>query len=214
MDTQILELVVRFFVLTVSLTIHEASHAGSAYYLGDDTSARMGRLSLNPLVHMDPLGSLMILMGMPIGWAKPVPVNPFRFKDMRRDMALVSFAGPASNLVLGALFCFIFFATNTVIMGTSWVQIILLFVHMNFALAVFNLLPLYPLDGSKVLPLLLPGKLASRYEEAIARFSYWPLMILVLMESFTSRGPLRLWFELWGPVLSPIYRIFGVPSYW
>jgi Zn-dependent protease len=214
MDREIIELLVRFFVLTVSLTIHEFSHAWSAYRLGDDTAARMGRLSLNPLVHLDPVGSLMIVTGMPLGWAKPVPVDYFRLRDPRRDGALVAFAGPASNLVLGTFFCAIFFAISYQTVGTAWFQLLLVFIHINFALAIFNLLPLYPLDGSKVLPLFLSRRAADRYEQIIERFGFWPLMLLFLFEFTGARGPLRLWFDLWGPVIRPIFRVFGVPAFW
>ncbi|MEO7423681.1 MAG: site-2 protease family protein [Fibrobacteria bacterium] len=89
-------LLLRFFVLTVSLTFHEAAHAWAAFRLGDDTAKRMGRLSLNPLVHMDPLGSLMIFGRMPIGWAKPVPVDARNLRNPRTGMQLVAFAGPLS----------------------------------------------------------------------------------------------------------------------
>jgi Zn-dependent protease len=209
MDKEITELVVRFFVLTVSLTIHEFSHAWSAYRFGDDTAARAGRLSLNPLVHMDPIGSLLILTGMPIGWAKPVPVDTFRMRDPKRDGALVALAGPVSNLILGTVFCAVFYFMSYRAFGTGWFQLLILFIHINFSLAIFNLLPLYPLDGSKVLPLLLPKAAAMRYVQTLERLGFWPLLLLFLL-----REPLRWWFELWNPLLQPIFHVFGVPSFW
>src|ERR1700693_380637 len=104
MDRELVELLVRFFVLTVSMTIHEFPHAYAAYRFGDDTAARAGRLTLNPLAHLDPVGSLLILTGMPLGWAKPVPVDFLRLRDPRRGGALVALAGPASNFLLGIIF--------------------------------------------------------------------------------------------------------------
>jgi len=214
MDREIVELLVRFFVLTVSLTIHEFSHAYSAYHFGDDTAARAGRLSLNPLVHLDPVGSLLILTGMPLGWAKPVPVDYFQLRNPKRDGSLVALAGPLSNFVLGTCFCAVFFFMSYRAFGTGWFQLLILFIHINFSLAVFNLIPLYPLDGSKVLPLFLPKHMADRYEETIARFGMWPLLLLFLVEMPGIRGPIHWWFEIWNPLLSPIFRVFGVPSFW
>jgi Zn-dependent protease len=214
MEQGTIEIVVRFFVLTVSLTVHEFSHAWSANRLGDDTAARMGRMSLNPLVHLDPVGSLLILTGMPLGWAKPVPVDFLRLRDPRRGGALVALAGPASNFLMGILFSAVFLAMSYQAGGTGWFQLLNYFIQINFSLAIFNLLPLYPLDGSKVLPMFLPRHAAERYEETIGKFGFWPLLLLFLLELPGFRGPLHLWFDLWNPVLRPVLRVFGVPSFW
>ena len=214
MEQTTIDLIVRFFVLTVSLTVHEFSHAWSAYRFGDDTAARMGRMSLNPLVHLDPIGSLLILFGMPIGWAKPVPVDVYRLRDPRRHGSLVALAGPASNFVIAIVCCAIFAFMSRQALSMGSFQLLVWFIQINFGLAIFNLLPLYPLDGSKVLPLLLTRQAADRYEETMNRLGFWPLLILFLPAVMGFQGPLMLWFDLWRPVLRPILNVFGVPALW
>ena len=203
---------VRLFVLTVSLSFHEAAHAWMAFRLGDDTAKREGRLTLNPMAHFDPLGTLMIVFG-PIGWAKPVPVNPNRLDNPRVGMPLVAFAGPLSNIILGVI-SLILFAIVTRFMGggEGWYVLLKAFIAINFALAVFNLLPIYPLDGSKVLGLFLPKDWADRYEETMVRWGMYPLILIILWGTFGSGGPINWWFGLWEPVLNPIARLFGVYS--
>ena len=202
----------RFFVLTVSLSIHEFSHAWAAFRLGDDTAARMGRMTINPLVHLDIVGSMMILFGMPLGWAKPVPVDIMRLRDPRRDGSLVALAGPVSNIILGVLFCAAFSFLG--FRGFGWYRLLTFFIQVNFGLAIFNLIPLYPLDGSKVLPLFLSRRAADRYDEMITKWGIWPLGILFLPAILGFKGPLNLWFALWGPVLRPLLNLFGVPALW
>ncbi len=214
MEREIVELILRFFVLTVSLTLHEFSHAWTAFRLGDDTAARMGRLTLNPLAHLDPVGSLLILTGMPLGWAKPVPINPSRMRDPRRDGSLVALAGPVSNLILGVLFCAVYSVLSYRFIGTGWFLLISFFIHVNFSLAIFNLIPLYPLDGSKVLPLFLSRDAADRYERTLEKLGFWPLLLIFLLDMSGGHGPLHWWFQLWNPLLRPIFRLFGVPSFW
>lgn len=212
MQQDTVDIIVRFFVLTVSLSIHEFSHAWAAYRLGDDTAARMGRMTINPLVHLDIMGSLMILFGMPLGWAKPVPVDVGRLRDPRRDGSLVALAGPVSNIILGILFCVAFSFLG--FRGFGWYRLLTFFIQVNFGLAIFNLLPLYPLDGSKVLPLFLSRKAADRYDEMISKWGIWPLGILFLPAILGFKGPLNLWFALWSPVLRPLLNLFGVPEFW
>lgn len=168
-DIDLPQLAVAFAILIASLTFHEAAHAWTANKLGDPTARMLGRLSLNPTVHVDLIGTIVfpliaIVTGFPlIGWAKPVPVDMRNLQHPRRDFAIVAIAGPISNLVLAAAGALIFTlwganaatATNELI-ATGLIR----FVLLNVLLAVFNLLPIPPLDGGNVLMGILPESLA------------------------------------------------------
>ncbi|WP_456386029.1 site-2 protease family protein [Desulfolithobacter sp.] len=164
-----------------ALTFHELAHGYVAYSLGDPTARNAGRLTLNPLKHLDPLGVIAFII-MKIGWAKPVPVNPAYFKDPRRDMLLVALAGPGANLLLAV-------ASAILVKILIMVPILPMFVlqplagmlaasvWINIMLAVFNCLPIPPLDGSKVLMGLLPEDLARSYAR-LEPFGFILLLIL------------------------------------
>ena len=166
-----------------AITLHEASHGYVAWRLGDDTAYRMGRVTFNPLRHVDPFGTVilpaMLFMtgGILFGWAKPVPVNFGRLNRPRRDMVLVAAAGPASNLVLATVsalgFHLIPFASVT--LGTWLGDALGKSILINLVLAVLNMLPLPPLDGGRVAVGLLPRSLA----EPLARLERWGLLILI-----------------------------------
>ncbi len=155
-------------VILFSLTIHEYAHAYIANKLGDDTAKRLGRLTLNPLKHLDPIGTILLLL-VHFGWAKPVPVDPRNFKDPKKDMLYVAIAGPISNIITaiisGILLKFIVFnLASTGAFGAYTLPLIQFLVWMIFigvVLAVFNMLPIPPLDGSRVLYGLLPDHLAN-----------------------------------------------------
>jgi len=158
-------------VLLISLTIHELSHGYAAYRLGDMTAKEQGRLTLNPLKHLDPIGTIMLIVAR-IGWAKPVPVNPFFFRDRKKGMMLVSLAGPLSNLILAFMGVFVYqvsFVTmyEHLLRGNNilsyWLQFLILFFTVNLNLAIFNLLPVPPLDGSKILSGILPTEKYFRF---------------------------------------------------
>ncbi len=174
------------FVVFVCSPVHELSHAFAAYKLGDDTAKRDGRLTFNPIKHIDPIGMLMILV-FGFGYAKPVPVNFGRLRNPKRDGALVALAGPASNILMSFIFGFLYSATDKAFMVTdsSVLEIISFFfyfaAYINIALAVFNLLPIPPLDGSKILAGILPDKLYWKYMQ-YERYA----MILVLVLLFTN----------------------------
>ncbi len=181
-------LLITVFVLCLSLSFHEFSHAWVANRLGDDTAALQGRLTLNPLRHLDPVGSLLFLIGG-IGWARPVPVNPARFSrnvTMKSGMMRVSLAGPVSNLVLATVSCILYFIVLTILQitqdtGSIAVFFLKLTVQMyssNLVLAVFNLLPVPPLDGSKVFGSLLPN---SVYYKVMQYERYIGMAFLVLV---------------------------------
>lgn len=153
----------------MSLSFHEFSHGWAANRLGDDTAARMGRLSMNPLVHLDPIGSIAFIIGG-IGWAKPVPINPGRFtraSTIKRGIMLTSLAGPSANLLLASVSALSLYLLLTLIYLTAWtgsvvtvmLQLLNRMYFANIILAVFNLLPIPPLDGFKIFGSLLPSSL-------------------------------------------------------
>ena len=174
------------FVVFVCSPVHELSHAYAAYKLGDDTAKRDGRLTFNPIKHIDPIGMIMILL-FGFGYAKPVPVNFNRLKNPKRDGALVALAGPASNIVMSFIFAFGYVGLLKLysLTGSQVFEFIALFfyfgAYINIALAVFNLLPIPPLDGSKILAGILPDKIYWKYMQ-YERYA----MILVLVLLFTN----------------------------
>lgn len=175
-------------VVFVTLPIHEYAHGYAAYKLGDPTARYQGRLTLNPLAHLDYIGSLMILF-IGFGYAKPVPVDSRYFNNPKRDMAITAFAGPLSNLVLSFISCFIsnaiyftmgLIALNELTFGIFWF-LLLVFNYIaliNISLAVFNLIPIPPLDGSKILAALLPNRI---YWQLMRYERYFGIIIFVLI---------------------------------
>jgi Zn-dependent protease len=191
--------VLNLIVLLLSLTFHEFFHAWSAWRLGDDTAARMGRLTLNPVPHIDLFGTIILpLLNAPIGWAKPVPVNPARFNRnvrMTTGDIIVSSAGPLSNLLLGLIAAVLLgtlarFAPGTVGAGSAAVALLGRFMLVNAGLAVFNLLPIPPLDGGHVAESLMPHRWRAGWEQ-FARLSPFLLLFLVLFGGAYVAGPIR-----------------------
>ena len=147
-------------LLVIAISVHEFSHALASDKLGDPTARINGRLTLNPKAHLDPIGTLFLLVAG-FGWGKPVPFDPFNLKDPKRDAAIISFAGPFSNLimaVLASIIIRILFLIPSFSINIILVNILSLFVYFNLILAIFNLLPFHPLDGFKVVAGLLPKK--------------------------------------------------------
>ncbi len=190
----------------IALSIHEWAHAFAAFQLGDDTARHEGRLTINPIAHIDPLGALMFLV-VGFGWAKPVPVNPHAFKHYARDTSLVALAGPFSNLVL-AFGAFILLSVLPLQMGggvyglldigggspvmTIIGQILGASLYVNLALMAFNLFPLAPLDGSKILYVFLPDDWHEGYDRFM-QYGQWILLFLVFGESLLPFPILSGW---------------------
>ncbi len=160
--------------ILIASTIHEYFHAWSAYQLGDITPMVEGRLTLNPLAHIDPIGALMMII-FRFGWSKPVPVNPYNFEHRDRDMALVALAGPLSNLLLAMLSGLLNLIINVPILNLF----LLVFASINISLAVFNILPIPPLDGHKIVKLFIPERL-KYYWDKLENYS-WIIFILILL---------------------------------
>ena len=186
-------------VVIFSLTVHEYSHGRIAFLLGDNTAKRLGRLSFNPLKHLDPIGTLFFYF-MGFGWAKPVPVDPRNFDQPRRDMMYVAIAGPLSNLAL-AVICGFFI--RIIDPYDSWILFTLLSfgVYINVALAIFNLLPVFPLDGSSVIKGLVPFNIAERLI-GLDRFGAFLLIGIVLLDHFAHTGILGV--ILWVPIITGV----------
>ena len=187
-----------------SMPLHEWAHAWAAFQLGDDTAARRGRLTINPLAHLDPMGTLsLVIFGF--GWGKPVPVSPYRLRgSMRRGHALVSIAGPLSNLLLAMLAAIPFrlgwLSTFSGGSAISLPGILLQFISINLALMIFNLIPFPPLDGSRVLAWLLPRPWAAKLDQ-LERFGSLGLMLGLYLLS--SLGILRL---IMNPLMNFMFR--------
>ncbi|NLO57757.1 MAG: site-2 protease family protein [Synergistaceae bacterium] len=177
-----------------AITFHEFCHGYMAYVLGDPTAKRMGRLSLNPLHHLDPVGALMLLF-FRFGWAKPVPVDPRYFKNPRRDMVLVSAAGVTGNFLTAFVFGMLArFFPQTFLAIPALRQFIFLMIVINIGLAVFNLIPIPPLDGSKLLYPLLPPFLLEKYFW-LERYGFFVLMILLALGVVQAiMGPVVMFF--------------------
>ena len=171
-------------VILFSLTVHEYSHGRMALRLGDDTAQRLGRLSFNPLRHLDILGVLFFYF-VGFGWAKPVPVDPRNFEHPRRDMMYVAIAGPLSNIALAV--CCSFFI-RLISPEFSYLFVILAYgIWINVALAVFNMLPIYPLDGSSVLKGMVSQKIAEGMTN-LDRFGAFMILGVFLLDHFAHTG--------------------------
>ncbi len=202
-----IDLIFAIAILIMSVVIHEVSHGYMAYYLGDPTAKYAGRLTLNPLKHLDPIGSVLVpivtsFAGFAFGWAKPVPYNPYNLRHMRRDELLVAAAGPLSNISIAALFGIIMrFGIGFGLLSLSFVKIASLVVVINLVLAIFNLIPIPPLDGSKILFNLLPRRFFY-VVEFLSRYGFIILLFFI--------------FFLWGyltPLIAFMFRLITGMSF-
>lgn len=182
---EILGIVIWIAAFAITITVHEASHAWMADHLGDPTARLTGRLSLNPLKHYDPIGTTLLLVlvimrsvGIPVipfGWAKPVPIDPFNLENPKKDAALISLAGPLSNMIIATFLALILrIFPNEVIFTLSYPLILL-----NVSLAFFNLIPVHPLDGGKILVGILPAKEAHELDMFLSRYGMFVLLVLI-----------------------------------
>lgn len=190
--------VISILIFVISITVHEFSHALSAKLLGDNTAANQGRLTLNPAKHLDPLGTLMIFFTS-FGWAKPVPVNAANFKDRKRGMLLTSLAGPVSNFILAFIFIlpFTYLKLKGSFESSGWMNFVPNFLlagfNMNILLGIFNMMPVPPLDGFKILSGILPSR---QYFKIMQYENYIVIVFIILM----FLGALRV-------IINPLFDI-------
>ncbi len=189
--------------IAIAITVHEFSHALAATRLGDDTARLLGRLSLNPLVHLDFVGTLFLFL-VGFGWGKPVPVNQGRLRGGYRGMGKVALAGPASGLVVAGLLGLVVQATGISLWTTTLGFVLLYVIRLNIILSLFNLIPLPPLDGHKVAVGFLPPSLALSFQR-LERYGIMPLMLLILADRFLG---LHILSAIIGPGLNFFTRLF------
>lgn len=208
-------------VVLISLTVHEYSHGYAAYKLGDDTAKNFGRLTLNPIKHLDPVGALCMLF-FHIGWAKPVPINARNFKDPKKGFAISALAGPLSNLILGFIFAFIYLFVFALLKDVRFMSkdfsyhlaentllFLWLFHSINIGLGLFNLLPIPPFDGSRLLNVILPPKYyfgIMKYE----RYIYYGVLAWLLLGDNVAYFLRQLPIIYSSPALYTIVGIFSL----
>ena len=188
--------------IIIGLTLHELAHGYVAYRLGDNTAARQGRLTINPLAHIDPIGFIALFL-VGFGWAKPVPVNPFNMRDPQRGMLLVSLAGPATNMVI-AIVTAILLGLGIASLFPYGHDIVMRIIYINIVLAVFNLLPIPPLDGSKILAGILPPSQANIIH-ALDNYGF----IILLLLLFTG-----VISKILSVIIVPIFHLLITLSTW
>lgn len=198
--------IARAIVVFICLPVHELCHGLAAYKFGDDTAKRLGRLTFNPIAHLDPIGTLMIFF-FGIGYAKPVPINPIKFKNYRRDIALTALAGPLSNVAMAFVAAFVSGAVSHFFQNSAVAAVIALLFELtaiiNITLAVFNLIPIPPLDGSRVLGMILPDRLYEKY------FRYERYIMIALMVLLFT-GVLNIPISFLSNILSKF--VFFIPN--
>lgn len=203
-DFSLMNLIAGLPGLLIALVVHEYAHARAAVVLGDFTPRMMGRLTLNPRAHIDPVGLIMLLVAH-FGWAKPVMINSHNFRDWKKGELLVALAGPASNLIVAFVSLLAMAIMHKLGMFSNGVRLVLsMLVMYNVNFAIFNMLPLPPLDGSKVLMMLLPNRYAYKLME-LERYSFIILVFLMMTPFLTM-----ILIPLQGVILGIFDVIIGV----
>lgn len=215
---KLIEFILSAMAALVALTLHEYAHGYAAYRLGDDTAKSMGRLSLNPIHHIDPFGALCLIL-FHFGWAKPVPIDPRNFENPKKGFAISALAGPFTNLVLGFITTFIYVlcANTFVITDSAFVNSIekftllflIYFFSINIGLAIFNLIPVPPFDGSRILNIILPEKWyfkVMRYERQI----YFGVIGWLFLGQFVYEALIAIPFIGNSSFLSGLFKIFSL----
>ena len=183
-----MEFIFQIAILLFSVVVHEVSHGAVAYALGDPTAKNEGRLTLNPLSHLDFFGSIVLPIilymtaGFIFGWAKPVPYNPYNLKNQKYGPALVGIAGPLSNLIVAVAFGFLIRFSYVLSLPQAFLKIAFFIAFLNLILAVFNLVPIPPLDGSKILFALLPAR-SVEFQATLERYGIFVLLIFIFFFS-------------------------------
>jgi len=203
MSSEISQWIIRIPVLLFAITIHEYAHGRAALWLGDPTAKNMGRLSLNPLPHIDPFGAICLFL-FNFGWAKPVPVNPRYFKNIRKDTIIMALAGPLANIL--AAFITGILIRHFLLPWEVYLTTLIYLLFMNIGLGLFNLLPLPPLDGSHVLENALPPSTAQKYRK-FGRYGPIVLIGIILLDNFAHTGILSR--VLIGPMKYLAYLFAG-----
>lgn len=214
----IIELIISCTAALIALSVHEFSHAYAAYRMGDPTASNLGRLSINPLKHLDPLGTLCMIF-FHFGWAKPVPINARNFKDPKKGFAISALAGPLSNIILGfisaflVLLCSNFFVLtdNTFLNNLMYytLNFVIVFHYINVGLGIFNLLPIPPFDGSRLITVILPPRIyfkIMKYE----KYVYWGVIAWLLLGAKVYELFLSIPFIARNSFLSSFVRIFSL----
>ena len=193
--------------ILIAITIHEFAHAWTANYYGDSTAKQMGRLTLNPLAHLDLWGTIFLLIAG-FGWGKPVPFDPYNLRHPKKDSAVISFAGPFSNFVMAIISALVlrFMTETSLFTFPMWTgELLYTFIRLNVLLGVFNLVPVHPLDGFKVVAGLLPQKY---YHDWMDLQKYGMIFLIFLIFPFFGRSPV---FTVISPVINFILSLL-IPS--
>ena len=218
--TNFAQLLLNLVAVLIALTIHEYAHGYAAYKLGDNTAHSLGRLTLNPIKHLDPFGALCMLL-FHFGWAKPVPINPRNFKNPKRDFAITAVAGPLTNVVVSFITAFFLLLSSKLFVKTESAMLnniqlyttlfLYLFHVINLGLGIFNLIPIPPFDGSRILNVVLPPKLyfkIMKYEQKI----YWGVIAWLFLGNYVYAALLSVPFIAASPFLSAIARKFSLSN--